>query len=442
MKWRGIWEDERGNSLPIVSRVSKVGVPPSKDCMGVARRASAFCWLERVAGACGRRLPSLMIPSPYLPAMSDPKPLPPSRPPRHTRRRGRGTVLALAVVMTIVAACGFATDATPPTPVPTPTPAPRPTAEPPAAVSAWYLAAQEEQNVRIRADLTAGEIDALTRAFARRYPEVKLDWRRGSDSTLFQDTLVEARSRAPDWDIYIGDSGPSLKTARLALLWTPPEARGLPAALIDPEGAWYALASTLHVIQYHIEQVPPGHVPPSYDALRHPGYLGRLAIEDLNLTWLKGLIETRGDEATRDLVRGLAQQAVTFRRDARALVVFVTAGDDAVGIDARLDVVERERRSGGKTAWIGPDPVIAQPLAMVVSAATDRPNGARLVANYLLSPDAQSILAAGGRIPSRSDVDTEPQTLVRRLRTHLTLPPEGQAERELRDLWRELWGRP
>jgi ABC-type Fe3+ transport system substrate-binding protein len=122
-------------------------------------------------------------------------------------------------------------------------------------------------------------------------------------------------------------------------------------------------------------------------------------------------------------------------------VVFVTAGDEAVAIDARLDVVERERRGGGKTAWVGPDPVIAQPLAMVVSAATDRPNGARLVANYLLSPDAQVILASAGRVPSRADVDPEPQTLVRGLRAHLTLPPEGQAERELWDLWKELWGR-
>lgn len=360
--------------------------------------------------------------------------------PRHDDRAGRRFALALVVAL-LIAACGFGTDSPSPTSVPAPTPAPRPTAEPPAAVGAWHLAAKDEQNVRIRADLTTGEIDALTKAFARRYPEVKIEWRRGSDAALLQDTLVEARSRTPEWDIYIGDSGPSLKTARLALGWTPPESRTVPAALIDPEGAWYALASTLHVIQYHTEQVPPAHVPPTYEALLHPGYLGRLAIEDLNLTWLKGLIETRGQDAARQLVRDLAQQAVTFRRDARTLVVFVTAGDDAVAVDARMDVVERERRSGGKTAWVSPDPVIGQPLAMVVSASTDRPNGARLVANYLLSPDAQTILAAAGRVPSRVDVDPEPQTLVRGLRVHLTLPPEGQAERELRDLWQELWGR-
>ena len=371
----------------------------------------------------------------------------PRQPTPHPSRRrvaGRGHPIALTLTVVLIvlgAACGFGADAPPPTVVPTPTPAPRPTAEPPAAVGGWYVAAQSEESVRVRADLTAGEVDALAGALARRYPQVDVEWRRGPDADLLKATLSEARSQAPGWDVYVGDSGPSLKTARLALRWTPPEARGVPAALIDPEGAWYALASTFHVIQYNTEQVPPAHVPPTYDALRHPGYLGRLAIEDLNLTWLKGMIETRGRDATGDLIRGLAQQAVTFRRDARSLVVFVTAGDDAVAVDARMDVVERERRRGGKTAWVGPDPVIAQPLAMVVSAATDRPNGARLVANFLLSADAQVILAAAGRVPSRADVDLEPQSLVRGLRTQVTLPPEGQAERELWDLWRELWGR-
>jgi len=357
-------------------------------------------------------------------------------------RRGQLLARALALLMAILAAaCGFGSDRPPPTVVPTPTPAPRPTAEPPAAVGGWYLSAQAEERVRIRADLTAGEVDALTKALARKYPQVEVEWRRAPDADLLQAILSEARAQRADWDVYVGDSGPVLKTARLALRWTPPEARGVPASLVDPEGAWYALAATLHVIQYSTEQVPPTYVPPTYDALRHPGYFGRLAIQDLSLTWLKGMIETRGPEATGELIRGLAQQAVTFRRDARSLVIFVTAGDDAVAVDARLDVVERERRRGGKTAWVGPDPVIAQPLAMVVSASTDRPNGARLVANYLLSHDAQAILASAGRIPSRTDVDPEPQTLVRGLRTHVTLPPEGQAERELWDLWRELWRR-
>lgn len=362
-------------------------------------------------------------------------------------RRARRWTLAsawLAVLLVLAVGCSVGGDTATPTVVPTPSPAPRPTAEPPASVAAWYVAAQAQEPdaaVRVRADLTANEIDALSRAFARRYPAVTINWRRGNDADLLQDTLNEARAGGGDWDIYIGDSAPSLKTARLALRWTPPEGRTVPVDLVDPEGAWIALAATYHVVQFNTDQVPSDAVPTSYEALQHPGYFGRIAIEDVNLLWLRGLDETRGREATSTLVQALAQQAVTFRRDARTLVAFITAGQQAVAIDARLDVVERERQAGGKTLWIAYDPVIAQPLAMVVSAASDRPNATRLVGNFLLSMDAQTILASAGRIPSRADVEPDPQNLVRGIQPRILLPPEGAAEREYRQLWSDLWGR-
>lgn len=365
-------------------------------------------------------------------------------PPAPSRRARLARPLALACLIALVGlsiACSFGGATPTPTVALTPTPAPRPTAEPPTAVNVWYAAAQSEEPVRVRADLTVGEVEALTRALAQRYPELEVEWQRGDDAALYQETIVEARSQTAGWDVYVGDSAPALKTARLSLRWTPPEARGLPAGLIDVEGAWYGLAATYHVLQFNTEQVPPQVIPRSYEALLHPGYFGRLAIEDQNLTWLKGLVETRGRESADALIRGLAQQAVTFRPDARSLVVFVTAGDQAVAIDAPMDVVERERRAGGKTNWVAFDPVVAHPLGMAVSAATDRPNGARVVANFLLSKDAQSIMAKAGRVPGRTDVDPEPQNLTRGIQPWIVLPPEGQAERDLRELWQTLWGR-
>jgi iron(III) transport system substrate-binding protein len=347
-----------------------------------------------------------------------------------------------ALCCVTLAACGFTGQGSvTPTPL-TATPAPRPTAEPPAAVTTWYQAAQDEGPVRIRADLTVAETDALSQVLARLYPELgKVEWQRGADASLLQQTLSEARSSAANWDVYVGDSAPSLKTARLALRWTPPEARSVPAALIDPEGAWYALAATYHVVQYNSEQVPQPAALTSYETLLDSWAFGRLAIEDYDLVWLRGLIELRGQDGAASLIRGLAGQSVTFRNDQRSLVVFVTAGQDTVAVDARMDAVERERRGGGKTAWVGVDPVITQPLAMAVSATSDRPNAAKVVANFLLSQDAQVILASAGRVPSRTDVQPDPSTLVHGLHTHLTLPPEGQAERDLRALWLDLWGR-
>lgn len=350
-------------------------------------------------------------------------------------------MLAVLLALAILALVGCDTSqlTAPPAPPPTATPAPRPTAEPPAAVAGWYLAAQAEEPVRVWADLTPREVELLTEAFGRRYPNMSIQWTRAPDAELFAAALSGVRAGANEWDVYIGDSAPTLKSLRLAQRWTPPEARAVPGELLDGEGAWYAVAATYHVLQYNTDQVPFSSRPTTYEMLRHPGYFGRLAVLDEDLTWLRGLVEARGQDAAVGLLRPLAQQAVATRRDARTLSAFVTAGAYAVAIDNRLDVVERDRRGGGKTAWLAVEPVVVQPLAMVVAAASDRPNAARLAANFLLSRDAQTVLAEGGRVPSRLDVSPEPPTLVHGLRTHVTLPPEGTTIGELRTLWSQIW---
>jgi iron(III) transport system substrate-binding protein len=341
---------------------------------------------------------------------------------RVVRRVGVGL---LAPVLALLVACGFGGPTPAPTPVPTAAPIPRPTAEPAAAVAGWYAAAltTPEGAVRVRADLTQHEIDRISRTLARRYPELKIDWTRGSDVELLRRTLEEHRANGPAWDVYVGESAGLLKSARATLHWTPPEARTVRPDLIDGEGAWYAVAATYRVLQYNTELVPAAHVPRAYEQLLDPGYYGRLALAEQDMVWLKGLEETRGPEAAAQLLRNLARQGIRFRPDPRTLVSFVTAGEHAVGINSRLE------------------PVVVQPLAVAVSAASDRPHGARVLANYLLSIDVQEILAEHGRVPSRTDVDPEPQTLVRGLRTHVTLPPEPAAERDLRQRWSQLLGR-
>jgi len=359
----------------------------------------------------------------------------------HPKVHMRSAPIVAILALVLLVGCGLVDTPATPTPAPTPTAAPRPTAEPPAAVSGWYLAAIDEGDIQIRADLTGPEADALTSAFARRYPKVSLQWMRGSDEQLLQTTLREPAGGPPAWDIYIGHSGPTLKTARLAERWTPPEARTLPTGLADDEGAWYAVAVTYHVLEYNTELIPPAQRPTTYEALNDPRYVGAIAAPSEDLTWLRGLVEARGREATIQLLQPLAALAVRPVPDARSLSALVTAGQQAIGIDIPLDAVERDRRGGGKAGWVGVEPVVTQPVAMVMAANSARPNAARLFANFMLSPDSQVALALAGRVPARQEVDPEPQTLVRGIQTRLTLPPQGAVERDMRALWNEIWGR-
>ena len=341
-----------------------------------------------------------------------------------------------ALVAVLVIACGPSTASTP-TPVGSPTP--RTTSAPATIVEAWSAAAETEGTVRVYADFTRRETEELTRLLTRRYPKLQVEWTHGSDRQLLARALAERNAGGTVWDVFVGDAAPALVASVPVARWVPPEAAAIRPELLDPQGQWFPLALTHHVLEYNPELVPFASRPTAYETLREPRFFGRLAVEDESLTWLKGMLESRGQQGALDLLRPLAAQGVATRRTPTDLSAYLAAGWHAVAVVNRLDAVERDRRTGAKAAWVAIEPVIVQPTAVVVADDAPRPNGARLVANFLLSADAQHALATSGRIPARADVDPEPQGLVRGLRTHRTLPPIGRQEQELRALYADLW---
>ena len=349
-------------------------------------------------------------------------------------RRSYGR-LALALLVLVLAGC----DASFLTRGGAPTPTPSPTARPKTAMRTWYEAALREGEVQVYADVSPREAEALEQLLGERYPGITVRWTRGLDRELLRRVLAEDRDGVPRFDVFLGDAGTILKSAGLADRWRPSEVVALRPEHVDPDGAWYGAAATYYVLQYHIELVPYETLPKRYVQLAAPQFFGRLAIEEEPLTWLKGLVEVWGREATIGMLEPLGRQAVVQRHGPQTLADFVSAGRHSIAITNRIDAVERDRRAGAKTAWVPIEPVIVQPTATVVSVRAGHPNAARLFANFLLSTDAQILLAQLGRIPTRRDVDPEPPSGIRGLRTHFTLPPEGDAEAELRALNADLW---
>ncbi len=370
---------------------------------------------------------NLAPPSRTDPSRADVPPVRPTRPLR----------LLLALVALLLTGCTGLVP-TPGTGA-TPSPSPRTTTAPDTVIGAWLQAATEEGAIHAYADLTRQDTDELDRLLARRYPGVRVEWTRGPDRELMTRAVAERGAGGGTWDVFVGEAAPALAGGDHVASWSPPEAGAIRAELLDPRSRWYALTETYHVLEYNSELVPFAARPTSYEMLQDARFYGGLSIQDDSLSWLKGMLASRGPQPAIDLLRPLAQQGMLTRRTPTDLSAFLAAGRNAVAVTNHLDAVERDRRTGGKVGWVAIEPVIVQPSAVVVAADAPRPNGARLVANFLLSADAQHALAANGRVPARVDVDPDPQGLVRGLRTHLALPPVGQEEQELRALHASLW---
>ncbi|MFN8525186.1 MAG: extracellular solute-binding protein [Chloroflexota bacterium] len=356
-----------------------------------------------------------------------------------TQPRPKAALLApLTALILWLTGCGLDRFTANPAPTASPTSAvgPRPTAAPASIVATWHQQAQSEGQVRVHADLSPKEAEEIEKDFSRRYPKVRIEWTRGSDVDLVD--RLRANGAIPD--VMIGDNAAALKQAGMAERWTPPESRGIKADLFDPDGAWYALAMTYYVMQLNTELVPAAAQPRAYQQLADPGWLGKLSLDQDALPWFQGLIEVYGRQPTLDALRPLAAQGVRFRRGPQLVADFISAGQDGLAIANRLDAVERSKRAGAKTAWWTVEPVIVRPTAVVLLQLAPNPSAARLFANYVLSAPAQAILAEWGRIPSREDVDPEPQDLVQRVRIHVTRQPDAGTAADLRAQWDDLWG--
>ena len=65
------------------------------------------------------------------------------------------------------------------------------------------------------------------------------------------------------------------------------------------------------------------------------------------------------------------------------------------------------KRKGSPVEWIALEPVIPEKNLIAISAHAPHPNAAKLFVDFVLSREAQQMLASFYRIPARADVDAQ-----------------------------------
>ena len=78
-----------------------------------------------------------------------------------------------------------------------------------------------------------------------------------------------------------------------------------------------------------------------------------------------------------------------------------------VGLTAYYANVQSFKKRGAPIEWAAVEPVIARPQAIGVARFAPHPHAALLFADFMLSPEAQGMLAAMGRTPASRAVNTE-----------------------------------
>ena len=221
-------------------------------------------------------------------------------------------------------------------------------------------------------------------------------------STGLANRLIAERNR-PQADVFWSNEPVRtlvLKSRHALAPYRAPQASGIPAALVDPEGYWTGFSARIRVIAYNTKMVKPEEAPRSVFELADPKWRGEVAIADPRFGstsfHVAALYAVLGDEKVDAFFRALKDNQVKVVDGNSVVRDLVVRGDVKVGLTDTDDVnVAIER--GQPIAMVLPDkdglgvPVMPNMVSLIANAP--HPEEGRKLIDYLLSPDVERTLA-------------------------------------------------
>src|SRR5215208_8490854 len=133
-----------------------------------------------------------------------------------------------------------------------------------------------------------------------------------------------------------------LKSRGVLAPYRSPSARGIPDALVDPDGFWTGFSARMRVIAYNTNAVRPGEAPQSIFDLAHPKWKGQVAIADPRFGstsfHVAALYALAGDEKMDDFFRRLNANGIRIVDGNSVVRDLVARGDVSVGLTDTDDV--------------------------------------------------------------------------------------------------------
>jgi iron(III) transport system substrate-binding protein len=247
---------------------------------------------------------------------------------------------------------------------------------------------------------------------------LKVNYVRASDSQLLARVLIENRAGQRSWDI--------MQTANVNKL--PPEflaqtdlseGKALFPEAIAADKRWYGVYSNYNSPAYNSKFVKREDLPNTYeDFAKRKDWAGKVAIDATDDAWMTGILMHYGEEKGVQILKDIiaTTQPVTINghlATARA----VGSGEYWIALNNYVNLTVNVKLNGGATDFWTMDPVVLFFGQVGVARLAPHPKAALLAANFSISREAQAFLAKFGRLPTRSDVATNPPDVLDTIKT-------------------------
>ena len=262
-------------------------------------------------------------------------------------------------------------------------------------------AAKKEGKVVIYGSLETGIMDAIEKAFTKKYG-IPIEYFRAASNKTLDRVLTEARVGRTVSDVVVTNSGPMalLRTEKIFAKYVSPESARYPDDVKDPEGLLSPIYRMVIVgILYNTKLVKPGEEPKSLEDLLTPRWQGKWVMPDPSRhfttgVWVRNLEQLYGKDWM-----GFAKKLA----DAKPILVEsfipsaqkVTSGEALAGI-TYLKYVYIMGKDGAPLDYVRLPRMLADSHQIGIQAKAPHPNAARLFEDFFISLEGQEIMAKEG----------------------------------------------
>jgi ABC-type Fe3+ transport system substrate-binding protein len=250
----------------------------------------------------------------------------------------------------------------------------------------------------------------IVRAFMKKYPFIKAEFLRTSSEEALQRVLSEHRAGTLRIDLVNGNIVEELKEAKLVQAFQTPALAAYPKELHDADRMYATVRYSYHgVAAWNTQQTKDAEAPRTFEDLLHPRWKGKMIVSDSNSTGLPFLITylrlAMGEEAAMAYLEKLAKQNVSISSaSARNLTDMLIAGEYGVQLNPALHHIGQVREKGAPLDAGMHDPVLARNDYVLLLKGAPNPHAAMLMIDFVLSEEAQKILAEAEYYPAHPNV--------------------------------------
>jgi iron(III) transport system substrate-binding protein len=241
----------------------------------------------------------------------------------------------------------------------------------------------------------------------KRFPGINTTYWQGTRSEIVTRTLTEFQGDQKSADVILSEGAPVVLRAAGAI---EPYDTVQASALLLHDPTLPTVSLQIMALSYNTKKLKNEDLPKSWEDVVNSKYKGGVALDDpLRAGPLSGLLAGfkeywKDDAKWTRYIKGLKGLNVTVHKSTSAMFRLLIAGEYTIAMPALLHDVIEEKEKGSPVDFVKSAPPVISAQQLGIYGKAPHLNGAKLFAEWMITPEGQVAVAAVGRETSRKGV--------------------------------------